>query len=497
VAVSAGQFVSALDIAAGRLAFAPAANANGAGYASFTFQVQDDGGGADLDGTARTMTLNVSAVNDAPTGAVSLSGTPTEDQVLTASNTLADADGLGPIGYQWQRNGVNIAGATASSYTLGDADVGTAISVVANYTDGHGTAESSSSIAVGPIVNINDAPVGTANTITMLQDGSHVFSPADFGFSDPNDNPANALLAVQITTMPAAGTLTNNGSAVTAGQLVSAADIGAGLLVFTPAAGASGTYAGFTFQVQDDGGGSNLDGTARTLTINVNATTVIALPPSPDPIVPPPSVVPLPPPEASPPPPAADARGKPAVTAQRPSGGGGFFAFDTTVAEGTILPPLVSRESLRSAVFTVGLRTFSPGSLPGEGIAEAVTEIRLGGERMLQLAQLDTVLGRANRPESLASEFDQLRDALREQAQLQQGVVGAVALGSLSLTVGYVLWILRGGVLVASVLSTLPAWRFLDPLPILAQDDDEDEDQDDSADDDDVAFQAFLDEGVR
>jgi hypothetical protein len=144
------------------------------------------------------------------------------------------------------------------------------------------------------------------------------------------------------------------------------------------------------------------------------------------------------------------------------------------------------------------LRTFSPGSPPGEGIAEAVTEIRLGSERMLQLAQLDTVLGRANRPESLANEFDQLRDALRDRAQLQQGVVGAVALGSLSLTVGYVLWILRGGVLVASVLSTLPAWRFLDPLPILAQDDDdEDQDQDDSADDDDVAFQAFLDEGVR
>jgi hypothetical protein len=116
---------------------------------------------------------------------------------------------------------------------------------------------------------------------------------------------------------------------------------------------------------------------------------------------------------------------------------------------------------------------------------------------MLQLAQLDTVLGRANRPESLANEFDQLRDALRDQAQLRQGVVGALAFGSLSLTVGYVLWLLRGGVLVASVLSTLPAWRFLDPLPILAQDDDEDEDQDDSADDDDVAFQAFLDEGVR
>ena len=52
--------------------FTPAANANGAGYASFTFQVQDDGGtangGVDLDPTANTMTIDVTAVNDAPAG---------------------------------------------------------------------------------------------------------------------------------------------------------------------------------------------------------------------------------------------------------------------------------------------------------------------------------------------------------------------------------------------------------------------------------------------
>ena len=57
VAVTAGQFVSVADINAGNLRFTPAANANGAGYASFTFQVQDDGGtangGVDLDASAR------------------------------------------------------------------------------------------------------------------------------------------------------------------------------------------------------------------------------------------------------------------------------------------------------------------------------------------------------------------------------------------------------------------------------------------------------------
>ena len=84
-------------------------------------------------------TAAVANVNDAPVGAVTISGTATEDQVLTASNTLTDADGLGAITYQWLRDGSDIVGATSSTYTLGDADVGAAISVMASYTDGHGT----------------------------------------------------------------------------------------------------------------------------------------------------------------------------------------------------------------------------------------------------------------------------------------------------------------------------------------------------------------------
>ena len=70
VAVSADSFVSVTDINAGNLKFTPAADANGAGYASFTFQVQDNGGtansGVNLDQSANTITFNVTPVNDAP-----------------------------------------------------------------------------------------------------------------------------------------------------------------------------------------------------------------------------------------------------------------------------------------------------------------------------------------------------------------------------------------------------------------------------------------------
>ena len=71
VAVTLGQSVLASEIAAGHLTYVPAANANGSPYATFTFQVQDNGGtlngGVDLDAVApNTFTFNVASVNDAP-----------------------------------------------------------------------------------------------------------------------------------------------------------------------------------------------------------------------------------------------------------------------------------------------------------------------------------------------------------------------------------------------------------------------------------------------
>ncbi|TPL71193.1 hypothetical protein FJ941_28830, partial [Mesorhizobium sp. B2-3-13] len=127
-----------------------------------------DGGGTANGGTdtgLATATINVGAGNHAPTGAVSVAGVATEDHVLTASNTLADADGLGTISYQWQRNSgsgfTNIGGATNTTYTLGDTDVGATVRVVASYTDGHGMAEAVPSAATAAIANVNDAPTGS------------------------------------------------------------------------------------------------------------------------------------------------------------------------------------------------------------------------------------------------------------------------------------------------------------------------------------------------
>ena len=123
----------------------------------------------DLQGTAESVssseTLAVVNVNDAPTGAVTITGTATQGQILTASNTLADVDGLGPISYQWLANGVAIAGATATTLTLAQAQVNKVITVNASYTDLLGSAENVSSLATTAVANVNDAPTGIV-TIT-------------------------------------------------------------------------------------------------------------------------------------------------------------------------------------------------------------------------------------------------------------------------------------------------------------------------------------------
>ena len=128
-----------------------------------------DGHGT-LESKASSATAAVANLNDAPTGSVTVTGTASQNQTLSASNTLADIDGLGSIGYQWQSstdgsNWSDVAGASSSSFTLGEAQVGQQVRAVASYTDGHGTQESKASAATAAVANLNDAPTGSV-TVT-------------------------------------------------------------------------------------------------------------------------------------------------------------------------------------------------------------------------------------------------------------------------------------------------------------------------------------------
>ncbi len=67
---------------------------------------------------------------------------------------------------------------------------------------------------------INSAPSGADTTITITENTPYTFSVADFGFTDPNDSPADGFQSVTITALPLDGTLTLNGTPVQAGDSI-------------------------------------------------------------------------------------------------------------------------------------------------------------------------------------------------------------------------------------------------------------------------------------
>jgi Ca2+-binding RTX toxin-like protein len=127
---------------------------NGSGHLVVTLR---DGSSVTMTGVAR---------NAEPTGTPTITGTPTQGETLTAdTTTIADLNGLGEFSYQWQRDGVNIDGATGETLELSQSDAGTVITVIVSYTDDFGTEESITSAATTAVENVNDAPTGDV-TIT-------------------------------------------------------------------------------------------------------------------------------------------------------------------------------------------------------------------------------------------------------------------------------------------------------------------------------------------
>ncbi|ETW14211.1 Na-Ca exchanger/integrin-beta4 [Roseivivax marinus] len=100
-------------------------------------------------------------------GELRIVGTERDGQTLTLDTSdLSDPNGLGPFSYQWMRDGTDIAGATGSSYTLGQSDIGRRVSAEVSFIDGLGGAEAvtaeTGTIDVAPPTSGNDSIVGGA-----------------------------------------------------------------------------------------------------------------------------------------------------------------------------------------------------------------------------------------------------------------------------------------------------------------------------------------------
>lgn len=163
---------------------------------------------------AKAISLTVLNANDLPTGAPTIAGTAVENVTLTANGALIrDADGLGAFTYQWQRGSgtsfTNIAGATAATYRLVQADTDQLVRVAVSYRDAGLTNETVYSTATTQVVDVL-----AATTLTSL--------PA---------NTSRIITAAELIGTGLSGTVTINSLTASIGTLAVA---GTGQWTYTP-----------------------------------------------------------------------------------------------------------------------------------------------------------------------------------------------------------------------------------------------------------------------
>lgn len=266
----------------GSLSFAPRANANG--MATITVTVRDAGldnllGNSDDGTTTTSFTVNVSAVNDAPTFTAGSNLTVAEDAGPQTLNPWATAISAGPgdeVGQSvmfavvGNTNPALFSTAPAISPTgvltyMPAANVsGNATITVQLVDDGGGANTSPAQIFIIMVLPVNDAPrfVAGPNQMVSQNAGAQIVNGWATGISAGPADEAGQSLSFSVTS--------NTNAALFA---VQPAISPTGVLTYTPATNASGS-AKITLSISDDGdtsnGGMNTS-TSQTVTITVSA----------------------------------------------------------------------------------------------------------------------------------------------------------------------------------------------------------------------------------
>jgi hypothetical protein len=241
VAVTDGQVISKGAIDDGDLKFVPAADQFGTGYASFKFSVRDDGGtdngGVEFDQSANTMTVDVTADNQAPSVDLDADGAGTGfassyteggaaaaigdtdvditdpdavDDIVSATITITNANAGDKLNVGTLPATVTVdasstdtivklvaaAGTSAADFEAAieavtfsnssddPTDNGSNMERTITVTVNDGDVESAAATVKVTVTDVNDAPTGTDATITAVEDSFRALTLADFGFSD-------------------------------------------------------------------------------------------------------------------------------------------------------------------------------------------------------------------------------------------------------------------------------------------------------------------------
>lgn len=419
----------------GSFSYTPNANWNGSD--SFTYRASD---GA-LDSTVTTVTLTVSPVNDAPTAA-NTTINATEDTAYAGTLPAAsDVDG-DPVSYALgsaAANGTAVVNSSGSFSYTPNADFNGNDGFTYTVADGNGG--SNTYLVAISVAAVNDAPNAAGDVASGMQ-ATVIVGNVLVNDSDPDGDPLTASLVAG----PAQGLLVLNPD---------------GSFSYTPNLSFSGNDS-FTYLASD---GSLYSGVV-TATLTVNPIGNIPSAPLP-PAKPPADLLssskrPVDPRSSSSPP--VD----PALVVTMPA------APPVSQSSGT-LPSLPAQEESREG----------QAALDG-GYETATTRLSQPivnrYEEFTGPTQLDawlTQLLDSTRVDDAGSTLDNLISPevtieLTQDKNFKAAIyLEEAKISVLVLSAGAVWWGLRAGGLLASLLTSLPAWRALDVLPVLRDKEDE------------------------
>jgi hypothetical protein len=425
-------------------------------------------------------------------------GDGTEDATIRMTGSVADvAEALASVVYRPAADHHGAVTLTLAAAPLADAVL-----------------SASASVAI-TIESVDDAPVLRVEPIEVrstIPGGSLPIGPESIVAFDVDNAPSEVIYTLEQP--PAAGHLAREGVVLAAGDRFTQADVDARRIAFV--APPSGGMQSIVLSVADAGGTSSAGRVTMKFSVDMPqaappaAVTVFAAPGGSSGIAPPAAATQAWGPGASSPA-AVDAgseaeaakRGVQAAPAAAEAGATGAGASAARGASSASATPLAAAAapvrpgneawvpprgdaaggSGRDAAASGTLRGASdegadasergdvpsaapdPDADPAEGWRRAVAGTP---EARASAAQIGSPL-LALRGSDFAEQLDRAREASLSRFELRDAIVASSMAVTTSLSIGYVVWVLRGGVLLTGLLASMPAWRSIDPLPVLAR----------------------------
>ena len=455
------------DLGDGRWRFDPAADWQGA----VTLSGRVDDGQL---GTALVASLQVQPVNDAPRivsgdGVATLALAHAENATRVTTVVGADVEADTPLRY------AVVGGADAARFQIdaatgvlsfrqapdreqpADADADHRYDVTVQVSDGALTAQQALQITV---TNVDEAPVVTRNVLLLTDGGVTLVLQA----RDPD-------------TLPTA--LTYRVDAAEGGQFERASAPGQAVQVFTQAeldaaevrwvAPVDSTSARYALRLSDgvsevSVGSPGLERQSATRTVQEMAPVVSLSGERPSATTDDPAS------DTSTPEAAASAR-RSALLQASSTGNAGDAALG--LGQGAADSPGAGRSSGTKAaeVGAAVSRSVAARGGPPPVAERAELALELPSDAAEPARRLVTELDLWSKGSgtSLAEQLDRLRQEVADAQQAGMVSLASTALVSTGLSVGYVVWLVRGGVLMTSLMSVVPAWAGLDPLPVLSE----------------------------